>query len=322
MLSLFKDIFIYLGVFTSLLQSFFIVIPVLCLFNIHHYRIRKFDNILIIRKKIKNAFIFDDFLLPIGLFYGKYFIGYIYEDSIVIFCSQKRFEKLLENEIMESYYLSESTQSNTQKDIDLYVKCSNSYTWCSYNKRKVYFEYAPFDQQKKIIDEIVDYYHKNKFCVSFIDGEYGSGKTTIAFLLANILKASICKSYSPIIPGDNLDMLYNDIRPSFDNPLIILLDEVDILFEKIYNESVTLHKNIPIQVYNKTTWNSLLDDFQLKLYPFVILILISNKNIEMIKHDYDPSYIRENRVNLFFSMNSEIENDENIYYDFDDRQTF
>jgi deoxyadenosine/deoxycytidine kinase len=137
-----------------------------------------------------------------------------------------------------------------------------------------------------------------------ISGKQGIGKSTMGILLANKLKGSLCKTYSPIEPGNKLESLYNKVDPTFNNPLIILLDEFDILIDAFHNNNIILHKNIPIEVHNKITWNSLFDDIKLKLYPNIIVLLTSNLSKEDIEKKYkDKSYIREGRINMYHSLN-------------------
>jgi hypothetical protein len=186
---------------------------------------------------------------------------------------------------------------------DLYVNTSTSYNWTIYKKRTFdTTHFVPNQDQKVIIDTILTFYNENGFCVSFIDGDIGLGKTFIGNLLAKITNGSLCKSFNPCSPGDKLENLYTECQPSKEKPLILLLDEFDIMLDNIHNNKIHFHKNIPIQVYNKCSWNSLLDDFQWKLYPYVILLLISNKPLKTLRYNYDPSYIRPKRINCFFSL--------------------
>ena len=65
-----------------------------------------------------------------------------------------------------------------------------------------------------------------------------------------------------------------------------------------------MHKNIPIEVYNKTTWNNLFDDINLMLYPNLIVILTTNLTNTLIKEKYDLSYIRKGRVDIIKQLNN------------------
>jgi len=63
-----------------------------------------------------------------------------------------------------------------------------------------------------------------------------------------------------------------------------------------------MHKNIPIEIYNKITWNNLFDDINLNLYPHLILILTTNLSKETLDSQYDSSYTRLGRVDIICSL--------------------
>jgi DNA mismatch repair protein MutS2 len=83
---------------------------------------------------------------------------------------------------------------------------------------------------------------------------------------------------------------------------LLLIDEFDVILDKIHNNKITMHADMPTEVYNKTTWNTLLDDINIKLYPYVIIILTSNLSKDEIDLKYDPSYIRNKRVNIYHNL--------------------
>jgi hypothetical protein len=91
--------------------------------------------------------------------------------------------------------------------------------------------------------------------------------------------------------------MYNVINPTPKKPLVLLLDEVDILLNKIHKQDIIMHKNSPIQVYNKTTWNNMIDKIDYGLYPNVILIMCSNLSERDIQQ-LDNSYLRHGRIDL------------------------
>ena len=90
------------------------------------------------------------------------------------------------------------------------------------------------------------------------------------------------------------------MEPTPQKPLVIVFDEFDMVLEKIH-VGIPPHKNIPIAVSDKPSWNHLLDSIQRGMYPNIILILTSNRAPEYI-HSLDPSYIRKGRVDLTFEM--------------------
>jgi hypothetical protein len=238
---------------------------------------------------------------PSGFFIGKYYIGYIYKPTkqseiniLYCLCKVDQFNKLKKkNDIIIK---------ETDIFIDLYMRKGNYYHF-EYQKRQLNCtNFIPKKNQNHIIKQIIEFYRKNNKCVVMISGDPGKGKSAVGILIAKEINGSLCKSYNPTNPGDNLENLYNQINPTINNPLILLIDEFDILLDSLHNNKIILHKNIPIEIYNKTTWNNLFDDINLKLYPNIIIILTSNLNKTTIENKYDSSYIRKNRIDLIFNL--------------------
>ena len=191
-----------------------------------------------------------------------------------------------------------------KEEITIYERKGNFF-WMEYSKRQ--FNVTHFrmrENQEKIIDDMSMYYINSRTnnCTSLIYGEPGSGKSMIPILLAKKWMSTIVRTFNPSEPGDSISSLYNEVNPSEDKPLIIVLDEVDIMIDKIHHNKIIPHKHIPTQVQDKTSWNRFLDDFNLGLFPYVILVLTSNLSADSIKIKYDPSYIREGRVNISIQL--------------------
>jgi hypothetical protein len=84
-----------------------------------------------------------------------------------------------------------------------------------------------------------------------------------------------------------------------DTPLVVVLEEVDILIHNIHKQEVFHNKEIPTAVHNKTTWTSFLDD--MFIYRKVILIMTSNTSKKELDQ-LDDAYLREGRVHASFNM--------------------
>ena len=109
--------------------------------------------------------------------------------------------------------------------------------------------------------------------------------------------------YDPSFPGSSLIFVYNRAKKVSPNkPLILVLDEVDILIEKIYHKEILNHKHFKSEVHDKITWNQFLDKISYGLFPFMIVILISNKKKEDIFR-LDKTYLRQGRVDIFEEWN-------------------
>ena len=127
-------------------------------------------------------------------------------------------------------------------------------------------------------------------------------------LRAKKLNANFVDDFNPSEPGDTLEYLYTLVRPTHSNPLVIVLDEIDILIETFHNGNVIQHKKITKLVNNKTTWNKFLDKIEIGLYPHIILLLCSNKSKKYIDN-LDPSYLRDGRVHHYAELKDEKKND-------------
>ena len=206
-----------------------------------------------------------------------------------------------------SYYkeISEHEKKNTDEkrvpiNIDIYERRGH-YFWLDYKKREFDItKYVPFEHQLPIIKKLVEGYHRNVYNkqVAFLYGNPGSCKSFISILLGKAFKSiSLCDSWNPTEPGDDFGNLYNTVCPTYDKPLIVVLEEGDRMIQAIHHEKIVKHKSVPIQIYDKTTWNTLFDKFDRGFYPNTILIITSNQDASFIDK-LDPSYIREGRTDL------------------------
>jgi len=246
---------------------------------------------------------------PCGLIFGKYYIGYIeftytsnnYEWVLHIITTKSIYNKLFHNEV-NSLQKNNNVSSNS---IKFYEREGPFYN-LKYNYRNLDLKtLKPNLKQRKIINNILDYYNANNNAVVLIYGPSNTGKSMIPLLLSNILKnkypVSLIDTFNPTDPGDKFSKLYTKIDPTEDNPLIVLVDEVDIIINKLHNNLINIHKELPIEIKNKQEWNSFFDRFDRKLYPYVIFIMTSNKYPSYFEQ-MDNSYIRNGRINMQFEL--------------------
>lgn len=294
-------------VYTVILSSIsilwtLIIIPFLML-GYSFYCIAEPNLITMISKNIKYSTIRDEQEEPSGFFIGKYYIGYIFSTTknsetglLYCLCTADQFKELKKKE--------DTVAIKTDKFINLYTRKGNYYHFY-YKKRELNCTlFLIKTHQQNIIDKVVTCYKEKKKCVIMISGSPGAGKSAMGILIAKELNGSLCKTYNPTNPGDNLENVYNQVNPTITNPLVLLIDEFDILLESFHNHQVVMHKNIPIEVYNKTTWNNLFDDINLMLYPNLIVILTTNLTKTIIEEKYDPSYIRKGRVDIIEQLSN------------------
>lgn len=96
--------------------------------------------------------------------------------------------------------------------------------------------------------------------------------------------------------------LYNTSEvSSYKKPLIILIDEFDILIHNIHHqEHMTKHKWLRTLVYDKESYNSFLSEYAL-LFPYVIYIFTMNTSKSTIDK-LDTSYLRQGRMDKIYEV--------------------
>ena len=103
------------------------------------------------------------------------------------------------------------------------------------------------------------FYNQNKFAKILISGSVGTGKSYFSYILARKLDCYLCDCFDPTEPSESLSNVYTSKKLSGDEPLIILIDEIDIIIKNIHHGKIQKHKNYPILTRDKMTWNSFLD---------------------------------------------------------------
>jgi hypothetical protein len=235
-----------------------------------------------------------------GYFWSRKSIGFIntQEDALFILTTPSYYHKLI------------TTDDKTQ-DVKAYVPPPEvnkiivhlrrgSYSNFYYPRMSMDISHiAPLPSQLDIMHGIVALYNKQQRATIFIHGITGAGKSTIGILLAKHLSGIYCHSFNPSDPGDSLSSLMVDISKDSDEPLIVVIEEVDSILRAVHTNSVTKHAKIPTLVHNKSSWSNFLDD--MLFYKGLILILTSNTSKEDIDA-WDTSYLREGRIHAHYSM--------------------
>ena len=280
------------------------ILMFLKLFNIHLYEIRNHEKVVLIESQFENC-ICSDYMndRPSGIIIPRHmkFIAYMSNMSInhiIILTSKKWMKKINEQENKETKI--EKIEINTENNNDTiaYWERSGDYTFFEYSKRNIYIRNRNFTkEQNQIYENIMEIYNKKNIVKCFIHGKPGCGKTFISYLMALELNCHLCDTFNPAEPSDFFSNIYYRVRPTSKKPLILLLDEIDILFKNVTNETIVKHQKSPTQVFNKLTWNHFIDKIDYGMYPNLIFILCSNRTTYDI-NKMDPCFLREGRVDL------------------------
>lgn len=229
----------------------------------------------------------------------------LYERCIYVYTTYWYMKNvLLENE-MRTVVKSE-LQTKPDEETTKTMKCLYRTGDCSYirwKSRKMSIPAYRFNHmQAHIFRKTMEFYNENNYAVVFVDGPVGVGKTCFAYLMANELGATFVDTFNPTEPSDSFDNLYTSVEHSSGRPIVILMDEVEVILRQIH-EGIPQHKSHIIHMRTKSQWNTFLDKIQMGTYPNIILVMCSNHSREKIHEELDPSYLRDGRVNLYFQMN-------------------
>jgi hypothetical protein len=270
-------------------------------------------NTLIRKLKIKHSSLVQN-EKPFGFFYGKWFLGYMFSNetqnnhSQVMYLIIRRscFEyvkKCDENEI------NDKGERIDQKIINIRERRGNPWWWeyteRQYNATKFLHKEAR-NYQTDVINDILSIIggKSSKSGTFFIYGEPGTGKSLLTLLLAKQIGAYYCDTWKPTDPGDTLSQVYSTIAPDEEKPLVLVLEECDKIIFDILDGKIVQHKNVLIQIREKSDWNGMLDKVtDLGFYPHLILILTSNILLEKI-NERDKSLLRTGRIDKAYHISA------------------
>lgn len=305
-----------IGYILCTMNPMYIIMLFLSFFHIKYYIIcenRELTSVIL--KKISPSIISPfirhvDKDVPFGYFIGLNYIGNIKKDhEIHLITTPSMFKKLIYVPYISIHHVNkeEVKEEMIESIITVYIR-KGTYKNMYYTPFKMNLTHiTPLGEQPKIVNEILNIYKKLGRATIFLNGVTCAGKSSIGYLLAKELKGIYCHTFNPTEPGDQLSTLIADVEKD-DKPFIIVLEEVDIMIQAIHENKLKKHVEIPISIYNKSTWSSFLDD--MIFYKNVILILTSNTSKNDIDK-LDESYLRNGRIHASYSMKTKID----IHYD-------
>ena len=297
---------IIIGYIVCSINPIYFIMMFLSFFHIKYYIITENRELTSsILKKIA-PFILSPFVkhvdkdVPFGYFIGTHYVGYITKDELHLLTYPSMYKQLI---YMPCVYMQPHAEPVQETSVTVYVR-KGIYKNLYYTPIKMDLSHIyPLGDQGEILKGIVSIYKKMGRATVFLHGITGAGKSSMGYLLAKELKGFYCHSFNPTDPGDQLSTLIVDVQRD-DEPLILVMEEVDTLIQSIHKNKFQKHVEIPISVYNKSTWSSFLDD--MIFYKKVILVMTSNTSKEDIDL-WDESYLRDGRIHASYSMKTKVE---------------
>jgi hypothetical protein len=251
---------------------------------------------------------------PSGSFIGLNCIGYYTTGDrnnglvgqIHIITTRAFFNKLVESEEVEFRPTTLEPTKTKQKSITFFSREGTYSGGLYYTRRKVDMTaIKPQGEQETIISNILSIFNTKGRATVFIQGVSGAGKSTIGLLVAAAIDGLFCHTFNPTTPGDSLHRLVRDSDSSEEDgkPIVVVIEEANILIHRIHKNEIASHNDVQILVYNKSTYNTFLDD--MILFKNVVLIFTSNESKKEIDA-LDPCYLRKGRIDACYSMMKEL----------------
>jgi hypothetical protein len=311
------------GLLITILPLFFLKF----FFNIGYYIIKNDEKkiITIVKQLEKTTFssnILYEFgkIKQTGIFIGWKYVGMYYDVTgereskreIYIFTHHSIFKELINEDNTDTETIINNKQniinikSKKNCSILIYERLATTYYNSYYEPRKFDMSrYVPTHNQEVILTKIKELYSSsvNKSTRVFISGEPGTGKSMIGLLLASEMKAKLTRTFNPTEPGETMIKLKRDLEPSEESPVIIMIDEADVMIKKIIEQNVYIHKNIPTSVKDKKEYNLFMDNAE--EYNHIIFIFTSNVSKETID-TIDSSFLRKGRIDESFILTSKL----------------
>ena len=223
--------------------------------------------------------------------------------SAQLVCSSEMLKLLLQES--ETCPIENETPSKTMSvpTYKVLKKSSGNYAHAYYRKSQALLPLFPTATQLGILESIEQSFREKNRAVAFISGPPNTGKSMIGPFLANRLNGTYTSDFAPWMPGDALGLLECEHEASETSPIIVCLDEVDEALVKIAHGKIVHNDRVMTLASDKRGWNTLLDNVERGLHPYMILVLTSNKSKEVIDELCgDDSFLRNNRVSDYFTM--------------------
>ncbi len=246
---------------------------------------------------------------PVGWIIGTraaMFIGYV-EKVTMQNSENSTLYVLMRRDAYARIFQNEAVADNSRGKITLYER-EGEYFRIRYTPRDITVRKQPTDLQSKLVTLIINSFtlDENNNSVNLIYGPPGTGKSMLAMLLCKELaqiknQVNVVRTFNPTEPGNSFSELYGRVNPTFDKPLVLVLEEVDQLLTSVHKKEIPIHKFIPIQIRNKIGWDAFFDDFDRGFFSNVITIMTTNESPSYFDN-MDPAYMRRGRFHNKFEL--------------------
>ena len=314
--------FLYFG----LISRFVYDMIILCISPISRHRVistSDFDKTITenLIKKISDSYLYSTstvktikYNYPSGLIIGKWYIAIIDVKPSSDFHRPEPYFDIqtfsFHPIIDEKKIAKEMEENNKDPEIDIKqietYRRSTQYVGCEYEKTIIKFNNKFCASiQNQIVDKLKRYCEislENEFNyggIFLITGNPGEGKSIIARILAQKMKASLCDDFELTSPGFSINTLVKTVSPTEEYPLILLIDEYDKSVERIHKEKVENHKWQKPPMVDKDSHNKFFD--KLQDIDNTITILTSNRPLEWFL-SLDKSFVRPGRINVHINV--------------------
>jgi len=163
----------------------------------------------------------------------------------------------------------------------------------------------PLSHQTTAANNIIGRYNKskNKNTKFIIYGSRGVGKTYTSVIVKRKLdekglNVKLFEDFDPSAVGLNVNKLILS-GTSNERPIIIIINEIDVMFEKVLNDPPSYDSRIQ-HTKDKSTFNNMMDS--IANTPNVILIGTTEKSYEDLTLEKYQSFIRKGRIDYFMHM--------------------
>jgi hypothetical protein len=181
-------------------------------------------------------------------------------------------------------------------NITVWQKSGNLY-WIHWNSSQWIFDIALTPRQIEVVECCTTHFHERHNGRFLLHGPSGTGKSSIAYELTKRLDGNLILLHDPTSPSDMLCNILQQVRPSNEEPVIILLDEWDVLVEKLQSKTPITFRDFLLEVNDMAKLLSYLDKTQ--YVKNIIFLMTTNKPLEW----FEPRILRSGRVDKIFEMN-------------------